>query len=72
MGVEAILEAFRALGADHYGVHIHGLEYQELGTHFGLFGAKVTHVDELRNAFQLAPEANQMDKTAILNVALIQ
>ena len=56
----------------HYGVNIAGPQYEELGSHFGFFGAKASNATELREAFADAFAANEAGKTAILNVSLIK
>lgn len=54
----------------HHGVEIEGPEYQDLGTHFGFFGAKARTPDELARAFADALAANAQGRTAILNVEM--
>lgn len=56
----------------HHGVEIDGPEYQDLGQHFGFFGAKVGNADELARAFADALAANAQGRTAILNVEMIR
>jgi acetolactate synthase-1/2/3 large subunit len=56
----------------HHGVEIDGPEYQDLGSHFGFFGAKVSTPDELKEAFTAALAANRQGRTAILNVEMVR
>ena len=56
----------------HYGVNIAGPEYEDLGSHFGCFGAKARNVEELRGAFRDALAALAQGRTAILNVSLVK
>ena len=56
----------------HHGVHIEGPEYDELGCHFGFFGAKAKTAAELRSAFEGALAALAEGRTAILNVSLVK
>jgi hypothetical protein len=56
----------------HHGVHIEGPEYDELGCHFGFFGAKAKTAAELRSAFEVALAALAEGRTAILNVSLVK
>lgn len=56
----------------HHGVEIEGPEYQDLGSHFGFFGAKASTPDALRQAFAAALAANARGRTAILNVEMVR
>jgi thiamine pyrophosphate-dependent acetolactate synthase large subunit-like protein len=56
----------------HHGVHIEAPRYEDLGSHFGFFGASAETVDELRVAFRDALAALAAGKTAILNVSLVR
>jgi acetolactate synthase-1/2/3 large subunit len=56
----------------HYGVNIDGPEYQDLGSHFGFFGAKATTPDELRKALTDALAAVKQGRTAIVNVVMVK
>jgi acetolactate synthase-1/2/3 large subunit len=56
----------------HHGVHIDGPQYEELGCHFGFFGARAGNVAELRAAFEGALAAMAEGRTAILNVSLVK
>jgi len=54
----------------HFGVNINGPRYEELGGHFGFFGARAGNVAELRQGLREALAAAAGGRTAILNVAL--
>ena len=54
----------------HYGVHIDGPEYNDLGSHFGFHGAKAQTIKELQKAFRDALEANANGRTSIINAVL--
>ena len=54
----------------HYGVHIDGPEYQDLGSHFGFHGAKVDSVAELERALIEALAANREGRTSIINALM--
>jgi acetolactate synthase-1/2/3 large subunit len=54
----------------HYGVHIDGPEYQDLGSHFGFHGAKAETVEQLASALREAMEANSRGRSSIINVVL--
>ncbi len=56
----------------HHGVEIDGPEYQDLGGHFGFFGAKASTPDELKQAFADALNANAQGRSAILNVEMVR
>ena len=56
----------------HHGVHIEAPRYEDLGSHFGFFGASAHSVDELRGAMRDALAALAQGKTAILNVSLVK
>jgi acetolactate synthase-1/2/3 large subunit len=56
----------------HHGVEIDGPEYQDLGAHFGFFGAKASTPAELKDAFAAALAANAAGRTAILNVEMVR
>ncbi len=56
----------------HYGVNIEGPAYEDLGSHFGFFGAKAATLEELRTAFRDGLAAMKEGRTAILNVSLIK
>ncbi|MBX9759400.1 MAG: hypothetical protein K2Y29_11550, partial [Beijerinckiaceae bacterium] len=56
----------------HHGVKIEGPEYQDLGSHFGFFGAKTSTPGELKQAFADALAANAQGRTAILNVEMVR
>ncbi len=56
----------------HHGVEIDGPEYQDLGSHFGFFGAKISTPDELKEALTAALAANRQGRTAILNVEMVR
>jgi acetolactate synthase-1/2/3 large subunit len=56
----------------HHGVEIDGPEYQDLGAHFGFFGAKASTPAELKDAFAAALAANAAGRTAIINVEMVR
>ncbi|MDP2356859.1 MAG: thiamine pyrophosphate-binding protein [Beijerinckiaceae bacterium] len=56
----------------HHGVEIDGPEYEDLGSHFGFFGAKASTPSELKEAFAAALAANAEGRTAILNVEMVR
>ncbi len=56
----------------HYGVNIDGPQYEDLGSHFGFFGAKAETPQQLRKALKDSLAAIAGGNTAILNVSLIR
>ena len=56
----------------HHGVFIAGPAYEDLGSHFGFFGANANTQDELRAAFSGALAALAEGRSAILNVSLVK
>jgi hypothetical protein len=56
----------------HHGVHIEAPAYEDLGSHFGFFGAAAGNLEELRAAFSGALAALAQGRTAILNVSLVK
>lgn len=54
----------------HLGSRLNGPDYAELGSHFGLTGARIEEAGKLKSALQGALKTVQDGKTAILNVAL--
>jgi thiamine pyrophosphate-dependent acetolactate synthase large subunit-like protein len=56
----------------HHGVFIAGPAYEDLGSHFGFFGAKAKTASELRSAFEGGLAALAEGRTAILNVSLVK
>jgi acetolactate synthase-1/2/3 large subunit len=56
----------------HYGVNIKGPEYDELGSHYGMFGAKASTPDEFRKALTEGLAAAAGGRTAIINAHLVK
>ena len=56
----------------HYGVNIEGPEYQDLGSHYDMFGAKAETPDEFRKALSDGLAAAADGRTAIINAILIK
>jgi len=56
----------------HHGVFIAGPAYEDLGSHFGFFGAHANNLEELRAAFSGALAALAEGRSAILNVSLVK
>ena len=56
----------------HHGVFIAGPTYEDLGSHFGFFGANANTQDELRAAFSGALAALAEGRSAVLNVSLVK
>jgi thiamine pyrophosphate-dependent acetolactate synthase large subunit-like protein len=52
----------------HIGSRLNGPDYAELGSHFGLAGARVEEPAELKGALQAAMKKVRDGTTAILNV----
>jgi len=52
----------------HLGSHLEGFDYDQLGAHFGLHGARVDQADKLKSALQAGLKKVQDGTTAILNV----
>jgi len=52
----------------HLGSHLEGFDYDQLGAHFGLHGARVDQADKLKAAVQAGLKRVQDGTTAILNV----
>lgn len=56
----------------HYGVNIEGPEYSELGSHYGMFGAKASTPEEFRKALTDGLAAAASGRTAIINAELVK
>lgn len=56
----------------HYGVNIKGPEYHELGSHYGMFGAKAETPDELKQVLADALAAAASGTTAIVNAVMVK
>ena len=56
----------------HYGVNIEGPEYDELGSHYGMFGAKAATAEEFRKALSDGLAAAADGRTAIINASLVK
>jgi len=56
----------------HYGVNIEGPEYHELGSHYGMFGAKAATPEEFRTALSDGLAAAASGRTAIINAELVK
>jgi acetolactate synthase I/II/III large subunit len=54
----------------HLGSRLDGLDYENLGSHFGFHGARVERGDELKAALQTALKSVQDGTTAIVNVVV--
>ena len=52
----------------HLGSHLEGFDYDQLGAHFGLHGARVDQADKLKSAIPAGLKKVQDGTTAILNV----
>ncbi len=54
----------------HFGVHINGPDYQQLGAAFGCHGAKLDTVNQLRDGLKSALASAQSGRTALVNILL--